>query len=206
MTTRGYPSESFGEIFQRVKHDNYRLSKNEIDSIVLYLDRDESLKRSESHAAIYVLCLSTRPDSEYISIVERFLSSIANDYARQAALICLTTIWEIHNDKYSMYIHGILSDILKDDAPETRAGAISAASFYINRFFDKRIADAFSKALDVVYLESLTRNSSRELLIDMCRSMADKNAIRLQLSRVYIGSYAEAVEIYKKKKLYLSLR
>ncbi len=201
---------SFSDLFQKLKHENYKLSNNELTRVIAFLGMPSSISNPESHAAIYVLCLSTKPTEQNLALLERFIAEDADDYARASAIDCIFTIWHVFEERHLTYLRDALGRMLDEERFESSNAAFYAAvhMMHAHNRYDLSVAiDGAVKTLfDAAQLENIADNEegfATRMLITTCWKLRHVWARKTAQRLTYFDTLAEALEVYRNKEAYL---
>jgi len=194
----------FGDLFQRIKHRNHKVTPKERDQIMRFLRDPDAISKTEAHAAIYALCLSSKPTPENVALVERFLSDQADDYTRAGAMSCLFTIWELPGERYVNYLLSALARVLDKGRSESSQAAINSALHMMHAASRYDLSFALSGALDDLYREAVRDEKfAMNLFISACLTLANARARKTGQRKTCFDSIDEALDIYRDKDGFL---
>jgi hypothetical protein len=197
-------SVDFSDLFQRIKHKNYKVTAREYAAVVQFLSDPHSMSTYEAHAAIYVLCLSSPPSPEHVMLVERFLSDQANDYTRSAAITCLFTIWDLAEERHVSYVLNALERVMDRERSDSSFNAISSALNMMHATGRLDLSLALSRVFDDLHREVLREDTfATNMFISACLQLANAKARSMGQRPTYFHTLDEALEVYETKGGYL---
>ncbi len=195
---------NFSDLFQRIKHENHQVTAKERDQITQFLKDSDSIFKAEAHAAIYVLCLSSEPTPENVTLVERFLSEQTIDYARAGAISCLFTIWNLAEERHVAYVLDALGRVLDEERDVSSTAAIGSALHMMHTGGRHDLSLALSHALDDLYHATLQEDEfAVNLFITACLHVTNARARRMERRPTYFHTIDEALHVYLDKGAYL---
>lgn len=200
----------FSGLFQKLKHENRKLSAKEREQVVAFLVKPDSILDPQAHSAIYVLCLSSEPTANNIALVERFLANTVDDYVRAAAIAGIFTIWDVLNEPYVTYLLGSLERILDEERVESSMTALDAGLHLMHAHARYDLSVAINRAVDVLFdavqLENAVEGEegfAANMLISACLKLRNVGARRAGQRLTHFNTLDEALEVYRNKRAYL---
>jgi hypothetical protein len=194
----------FSDLFQRIKHQNHKVTAKERDRVIRFLDNPNSIFTTEAAGAIYVLCLSSEPTPENVRLVERFLADHADDYARAAAISCLFTTWGLSGERHVSYVLEALARVLDKERNLSSMAAISAALHMMHAKSRHDLSFALSSVFDDLHREAVSQNEfAMDTFISACLTLANARARKIGKRPTYFHAIDEALDVYREKDAYL---
>lgn len=194
----------FSDLFQRIKHENHKVTSQERDQIMRFLRDPDSMSKPEAHAAIYALCLSSKPTPENVTLVERFLSDQADDYTRAAAISCLFTVWDLPGERYVNYVLAALAGVLDKERDASSMAAIHSALHMMHADSRYDLSFPLSSVLDDLHRDAVRDEEfAVNMFIYACLALANAKARKIGQRQTFFDSIDEALDIYRDKDAYL---
>lgn len=194
----------FSKIYQRIKFNAYEISEKERIQISDYLRSAESTFRPESHAALLVFSLSSEPTSENVKLVQKFLTTDADDYARSAAVNSLYGIWHLGTDSDVKDLRDFLLHSLEESRQNTSAAAIGCAFELMHIQDDRLLSMALGQLLENLHGEVVRENDfAMELFISACLSAHNKWARSRGQQLTHFSTIEDALPVYWDRQKYL---
>jgi hypothetical protein len=200
---------AFSSLFQKIKHENHKLTAKERAEVVAFLSKPNSVSRPESHAAIYVLCLSSEPTAQNLALVELFLAGTADDYARAAAIKGIFTIWNTFEERHSDYLRDALGRVLDNERGDSSMAAFEAGLHVMHDRARYDLSVAVDQALDALFdAVKLEDDSEGEgfaanMFIDACWKLRHAWARKTAQRPTHFHTLDEALAVYRDKRTYL---
>jgi hypothetical protein len=198
----------FSDLFQKIKHKNHKLTTKERAQVVAFLSKPSSASDPESHAAIYVLCLSSEPTTQNLALVEPFLTDTVDDYAKAAAITGMFTIWNTFEERHSDYLRGALGRVLDKERGDTSMAALGAGLHVMHVHARYDLSVAIGQAIDALFdaiklQDDVEEGFAANMFISACLSLTNARARNMGQRPTYFHTLDEALEVYRDKRTYL---